>query len=135
MPMLQEGLPTSSPIVKFSFSEADLAATQTATDIPIVGADLNTYLMPADGFIVGYAINKTAAHSAGSLDFDIEINGTSTLTIPADTTSVRSLLEVPDEPFAAGDTLGVTYTSDGSLSAETVDVGVDIYVVFTDFNF
>ena len=135
MAMTQENMPTTSPQHVFSFAIADLAVSQTATDIPIPGGVIPTYLMPAAGYIVGYSINKSAAHSAGSLDFDLEINGTSTLTIAADTSSVRKILEAGDEPFSAGDTLGVTYTSDGSLSAITVDVVVDVYVVFTGFNF
>lgn len=133
--MLQEQIAIMNNVVKFSFSEADLAASQTATDIPVLGADHTVYQLPFDGFVIGYSIGKSAAHSAGSLDFDIEINGTSTLTIAADTASVHASLNTPDEPFSAGDTLGVTYTSDGSLSAITVDVVIDIYVVFTGMNF
>lgn len=135
MGMTQERMPTTSPQHAFNFTLDDLAVSQTGTDIPTPGGLINTYLMPKDGYIVGYAINKSASHSAGSLDFDIEVGGTSTLTIAADTTSVYATLEVHDEPFSAGDTLGVTYTSDGSLSATTVDVVVTIYVVFKDFNF
>lgn len=133
--MLQEQIAITNNVVKFSFSEADLAASQTNTDIPALGADHTLYLLPFDGYIVGYAINKSAAHGAGSLDFDININGTSTLTIAADTTSVYASVDTPDEPFNAGDTLGVDYTSDGSLDALTVDVVIDIYVVFTEQRF
>lgn len=133
--MLQEPIAITDNVVKFSFALANLADSQTATDIPIPGAVLNTYLMPYAGYVVAYAINKSAAHSAGSLDFDIEIGGTSTLTIAADTESVYKALNVPDEPFSAGDTLGVTYTSDANLEANTVDVQVDVYVVFRDMNF
>lgn len=135
MTKLQEQIAITENVVKFSFSEANLAASQTATDIPILGADIVTYQLPYDGWIVGYSINKSAAHSAGSLDFDLELDGTSTLTIAADTTSVYAALEVPNEPFSAGATLGVTYTSDGSLSATTVDVVIDVYVVFTEQRF
>lgn len=134
MSITQERMATSKPIVKFSFSLADLAASQTGTAIPVLGGLINGYLMPLAGCIVGYSINKSAAHGAGSLDFDITVAGTSTLTIAADTTSVYATVEYGDEPFSAGDALGVTYTSDGSLSAITVDVVIDIYVLFVDFN-
>lgn len=132
---LQEQIAITNNVVKFSFSEADLAISQTNTDIPVLGADIVTYLLPYDGWVVGYAFNKSANHTAGSLDFDININGTSTLTISADTTSVYKSLDTPDEPFNAGDTLGIDYTSDGSLDPTTVDVVIDIYVLFTDMNF
>lgn len=135
MAMTQENMPTTSPIIKFTFALADLADSQTGTAIPAVGNIVPTYLMPVAGFIVGYSINKSASHSAGSLDFDLTIGGTSTLTIAADTTDVYKLLEVPNEPFAAGAVLGVTYTSDGDLEANTVDVLIDVYVVFTGFEF
>ncbi|MGB1285058.1 MAG: hypothetical protein ACPG7F_00880 [Aggregatilineales bacterium] len=130
MGKLQSPEATSSPQHTFNFALANLAASQTATDIPIPGGVVNTYLLPKGGYIVGYAINKSAAHGAGSLDFDIELDGTSTITIAADTTSEYATINAPDEPFSAGQTLGVTYTSDGSLSATTVDVAVTVYVMF-----
>lgn len=135
MPMSQENMPTSKPVIKFTFALADLADSQTGTTVPAVGNVVPTYLMPLAGWIVGYSINKSASHSAGSLDFDLTVAGTSTLTIAADTTDVYAILEVPNEPFAAGDALGVTYTSDGDLEANTVDVLIDVYVVFTEFRF
>lgn len=128
--MQQESIATRYNVIKFSFSESNLAASETGTAIPAVGADIDTYQLPYSGWIVGYSINKSAAHTAGSLDFDLEIDGTSTLTIAADTASVYAELTVGDEPFSAGSTLGVTYTSDASLEAVTVDVVIDVYVIF-----
>lgn len=133
MTITQENMPTSKPIIKFSFALADLADSQTGTAIPALGAVVPTYVMPLAGCIVGYSINKSASHSAGSLDFDLTVAGTSTLTIAADTTDVYSLIEYGNEPFAAGDALGVTYTSDGNLEANTVDVIIDVYVLFSEF--
>ena len=133
--MLQEQIAVKHSQHSYQFSIANLAVSQTGTDIPVLGAVMNTYLMPKDGYIVGYSIGKSAAHTAGSLDFDIEVGGSSTLTIAADTASVYKTLDTPNEPFSAGDTIGVTYTSDGSLLAVTVDVVVTIFVVFKDFEF
>jgi hypothetical protein len=134
MAISQENMPTSKPIIKYSFALANLADSQTATAVPILGGVVNDYLMPLPGCIVGYSINKSASHSAGSLDFDLTVAGTSTLTIEADTTDVYALIEWGNEPFAAGDALGVTYTSDANLEANTVDAVVDVFVLFTGFN-
>lgn len=117
-----------------AFSEANLAVSQTATAIPVVGADANSYGTITKGYIVGYSFEKSAAHSAGSLDFDITVNGTSVKTLAADTVSIEGLIPVPDLPFAAGDAIGVTYTSDENLLATTVDVVVQIVIVYTEFS-
>lgn len=130
MGKLQTSEATRSPQIAYQFALANLAASQTATDVPVPGGVVNTYLLPVGGYIVGYAINKSAAHGAGSLDFDIELDGTSTLTIEADTTSEYATINAPDEPFSTGQALGVTYTSDGSLSATTVDIVVTVFVMF-----
>jgi hypothetical protein len=137
MGKMQNAAATSSPIIGFHFSEADLAASQTDTAIPILGGDVNEYVAAKDGYIVGYAIGLSAAVTAGSLAVDLTINGTSTLTIDTDaasTTEFYSALDVPDEPFNAGDAIGATYTSDGSYSgATTDDIVVTIYVMYEDF--
>lgn len=130
----QENMPTSKPIIKYSFALANLADSQTGTAVPILGAVVNDHVMPLPGCIVGYSINKSASHSAGSLDFDLTVAGTSTLTIEADTTDAYALIEWGNEPFAAGDALGVTYTSDANLEANTVDVVIDVFVLFSGFN-
>lgn len=135
MPYPQEKMPTSKPIIPYQFALADLADSQTATVVPTVGAVTNGYILPLSGHIVGYAITKSAAHSAGSLDFDLTLDGTSTLTIAADTASTYALIESGNEPFAAGQVLTVTYTSDGNVEANTVDVTVTVFVVFHEFNF
>lgn len=134
MAITQERMPTSKPFIKYSFALADLADSQTGTAIPALGGVVPTYVMPLDGCIVGYSINKSASHSAGSLDFDLTVAGTSTLTIAADTTDVYALIEYGNEPFVAGQALGVTYTSDADLEANTVDVIIDVFVIFNDFN-
>lgn len=131
---LQEGAPLH-PVVAFDFGLANLAASETDTAVPAIGAIVSTVLMPKSGYIVGYAINKSAAHTAGSLDFDITVSGTSRKTIAADTTGVFGTIPEPGAPFSAGDTIGVTYTSDANLDATTVDVNVTVYVMLRNFAF
>lgn len=133
--MYQERIGITHPTQRYSFALANIADSQTGTAVPILGGVLNAYIMPLNGYIVGYAINYSATLSAGSTDFDLLVAGTSTLTIEADTVSVYKILRVPDEPFAAGQTLAVSYTTDGNVEANTVDVVVDVFVVFRDFEF
>lgn len=136
--MLQEQIAITNNMHKYEFALVNLADSQTNTVIPILGGVVNTYLAPYAGYIVGYVINKSAAHSAGSLDFDINVAGTSKLTVAADTTSVYAALNTDSGsaiPFAAGQSLGVDYTSDENLEANSVDVSVTLFVVFTGVQF
>jgi hypothetical protein len=133
--MVQEAISIKHPIVKYSFALANIQDSQTGTAVPMLGGVLNAYIMPLNGSIVGYAINYSASLSAGSTDFDLLVAGTSTLTIAADTTSTYKLIEEGVEPFAAGQTLSVSYTTDGNVEANTVDVVVDVFVVLRDFEF
>lgn len=133
--MVQERIAITQPTVKYSFALANIADSQTGTAVPILGGVLNAYIMPLNGSIVGYAINYSASLSAGSTDFDLLVAGSSTLTIEADTVSVYKIIPEGVEPFAAGQTLAVSYTTDGNVEANTVDVVVDVFVVFKDFDF
>lgn len=136
MAVTQEQIATTYVVVPFVFEQANMAASQTDTDITVAGGLTATYVMPKDGSIVGYGIQLSAAVAAGSLEFDVEINGATTLTIETDaasTTEFYSTIEYGVEPFVAGDNLGVTYTSDGSLSPTTADANVVLYVMFKDF--
>lgn len=133
--MYQEHIAISHPTYRYSFALADIQDSQTGTAVPILGGVVNNYIMPLGGYIVGYAINYSASLSAGSTDFDLLVAGTSTLTIAADTTSTYALIPAPNEPFSAGQTLGVSYTTDANVEANTVDVVVDVFVVFRDFVF
>jgi hypothetical protein len=133
--MYQERIAVAHPMHRYSFAIANIQDSQTGTAVPILGGVVNTHIMPLGGYIVGYAINYSASLSAGSTDFDLLVAGTSTLTIAADTASAYALINVPNEPFSAGQTLGVSYTTDGDVEANTVDAVVDVFVVFRDFNF
>jgi len=134
---LQNRAGTTSPMFVFGWEDVDLAITQTDTDIPILGGLTFTYVMPFDGSIVGYGIKLSTAVTAGSLEFDFEINGASTKTVETDaasTTEFFAKIDFEIEPFLAGDLLGVTFTSTSGLLPTTADVNVMLYVMFTDFD-
>lgn len=137
MSKLQNRAGTTSPIIPFVFEQANMQATQTDTDTAIAGGLTATYAMPLNGSIVGYAIQLSAAVAAGSLEFDIEVNGATTLTIETDaatTTEFYATIPYGNEPFVAGDKIGVTYTSDGSLSPTTADANIVVFVMFDGFD-
>lgn len=137
MAKLQNRAGTTSPIQPLVFALANLAASQTDTDVPIVGGVNNTYALPLNGSIVGYAIQFSETVTAGSLEFDLEIDGTSTFTIETDTaatTEYYNTIEYGNETFLAGSSLGVTYTSDGSLAPLTIDANIIVYVMFEGFD-
>lgn len=137
MAKTQEQLATKQPTIQYSFALANLAASATDVDIPILGGVVPTYAMPLGGCVVGYSINRSAAPTGGLLDIDIEIEGASVFTLTLNTTATLqhyALFEFGTYRFAASDTLGCTYTSDANLTAETTDAVVTLFVIFEDFD-
>lgn len=133
-----ERTPTSKPTMRYSYALANLAASQTATVVPILGGVVNTYAMPKAGYIVGYSVNKSAATSAGNTDIDITVGGTSIKTIAVDTASTTVFtgeMPLPSHYFTTGSIIGVTYTTDADHLPTTQDIVVDVFVVLFDYNF
>lgn len=133
--MLQEPIAITYPMVNYGFEQANMAASQTDTDINIVGGLTATYVMPFDGWLCAYSIKLSAAITAGSLEFDVEVNGSTVLTIETDaasTTEFYSRLVANSYRLQAGDLLGVTYTSDASLAPTTSDANVVLLVMYED---
>lgn len=134
---IQNRAGTTSPIVPFVFQQANMQASQTDTDTVVAGGVTATYAMPLAGSIVGYSIKLSAAVTAGSLEFDIEVGGATTATIETDaasTTEFYGTYNYGDEPFSAGALIGVTYTSDASLAPITADANIVVFVMFDGFD-
>ncbi len=133
--MLQEDIAIKNPFHRFEFTLASLAASQTDTVIPR-NAQTNGALMPYGGSIVGIAAALSAAKADGDLTFTITVNGTATAFTQAvaDTDQyVYSRKDADVVKFAAGDRVGVTYTSGADLDPDgSADVTVDVYVMFED---
>jgi hypothetical protein len=136
--MVQKRYSTSAITERYDFALANLAATQTGTAVPVLGGVISTYVMPVSGFVVGYAINMSAAFTAGTAVINITKNGTVIHVVNiavASTTKYYTRFPIPDFPFAAGDTIGVTYTTNGSADPTTNDVVVNVFANFQGFSF
>ena len=136
--MAQEYISVSQPTVKYDFALANLAATQTATAVPIVGGAIAGYLLPSDGNIVGYAALLSAAFSAGTATISIALNGTAKATVNigvAATTEYSARFPLPALPFKAGDVLTVTYTTNGDAAPTTNDLVVSVFTMLDGFSF
>jgi hypothetical protein len=134
---LQNRAGTTSPIVAFDFALANLAASQTDTAVPVVGGVANAHAAVKAGSIVGYSITLSAAFSDGVVSVALQSGGSDAVEVSidtAETTEFVGTFEYGDYPFAAGDTLSVTYTSDGDATPTTSDMIVRVYVMFEDFD-
>ena len=136
MAVIQEQIAITKPFDKFEFALANLAASQTDVVIPVLGAVADTHLAWKAGCIVGYSASLTAAIAAGTLKAEVFVAGTDNgIDITLDTASTTAFVgtyEYGTYPFAAGATLGVKYTSNGSLSPETSDAVITLYVLYSD---
>ena len=125
---------TTSPFAEYTFSLANLAATQTDTVIPANGGVVDTHVMWKKGCIVGYTVQLSAAITAGTLISEVFVagadNGIDITMDTASTTEFTGSFEYGDYPFAAGATLGVAYTSDGSLAPTTSDALITLIVMY-----
>lgn len=131
----------------YFFSQANCTASQTAVELArgsAADANLTEVVAIAAGKIVGLAVFSEGARSAGTCTIKVEVNGTPT-TISAvldgtnaqkhyvrQTPAAAAAAATPDT-FAAGDTIEVTVTTDGSWAAgSTPSIAVDLYLHFGD---
>lgn len=76
--------------VAYRFTTADLAASQTAAEVPVISGAVQHnfyYTIPRSGKIVGIAVSGNAEITAGGATFDITING--------NVTGVQTVIESP----------------------------------------
>ncbi len=135
MPIFED-IAVANPLVKFTFTATDMAATQTDTALVVAGSTVTTHTALKAGWVVGIGVKLSAAATAGTLTIDFSLAGTAqavdkTLATAA-TTSYRYEFPVERYRFAAGATLGMTFTSNGSLDPETIDAVADLYVIYDD---
>lgn len=143
--MIAEDIAVLNPQHAFSFVETDLAVSQTNTDIHRVAtsaaakADVLQVRARADGYITGLAVQLAAAKTAGTLTFSVTVNGTEvdlSVTVADDATGGVANVNAGEIHFSAGDLIGVSYTSDGSmLPAGSNDAMADVYLVYERVTF
>ncbi len=137
--MQTEPIAVGYPLVTLPFVETDFGATQTDTAIPVAGSTVTGYAALLDGWVVGFAAKLSAAAAAGALSLDVAIagvqQGIDSSIATAETTEYTQRFNVGDYPFSAGDVLGMSYTSDGSLDPETIDAQITLYIMYREANF
>lgn len=126
----------SFPMANFKFSVANVLASQDGTAVP-ADANGDTVVMPFDGYIVAMTGRLNAALSAGTVTVKSTVGGTEDATNTLGFSSTAQSDTVDDgqnglASFSAGDALGVVYDSDASVSAETTDLVVEVFVIFDD---
>lgn len=117
----------------YNFMQANVAATQTAVAIDVLGLAGNTeYVMAFPGSIIGISIAANAARSAGTLTVDATKNGTVTgLQAVLDGTNTQyhyASQDAESDVFVAGDRLGVKITTTGAWAPTTADIVVTVIV-------
>ena len=107
---------------------ASLVDGQTDTALPSFGGGVG-YCAPARGWVKALSVTNDDAQGAGALTFDVKIGSTQqeiNLSSGVADTAVYEKFRDGEYPFAAGDTIGVTYTS-GTLT-DNGDVSAVLFI-------
>ena len=133
--MARERIRITHPAAAFAFQQKDVAASQSAVAMDVLGLAGNTeYTMPYSGSVVAVSIASNAARTGGTATVDVTVNGTVTgLQAALDGTNTQyhyASQGADADRFSAGDRLGVKITTDGSWAPTTADVVVVVVVEF-----
>ncbi len=115
--------------VSHHFMQSDVAASQSAVAIPVLGLAGNAEIVMAKlGSAIGISIASNAARTAGTLTVDVTVNGTAIgLQAVLDGTNTQYHYATQAgglDTFVAGDRLGVKITTDGTWAPTTADIVV-----------
>lgn len=122
-------------LVALPYGQVNVAASQAAVAIPVAGAAGGAVAVTAlfDGDLVGLSYLLSEAGSTGVFTVSATINGAavaaSTLTVGT-TTKGRRTLARGAARFRAGDTLGVTITTDAAWLPITADLVAVVAVLY-----
>lgn len=139
-----ERITSKGQLVKLTFGQSDVAASQTAVAMNVIevrdaGASADNvlavpgYTMPWDFEIVAISVLASTARTAGSLVVDATIDGTVTglqATLDATNTTSHYVTQPRDSDRGlAGSYVGVKLTTNAGWTPITADVVVAVWVI------
>lgn len=128
----------SFPVVCLGpFQVANIADSQDGTAVPYATNGDSPANMPFAGRVVAICARLNAAITAGTITIKVTVGGTEDATNTCVISGTEQYEVTADfknglTEFDAEDVLGVVYDSDADVEANTVDLVVDVYVVFDD---
>lgn len=139
MPQI-ERIISRGQLVAFSFTQADLAASQTDVQLSVSAVDnaaddqlqVDGYVSPFDGEIVGITARLSAAATTGTLTVGPTVNGTEKADPTLSITTQQSRSDTAPRgtaPFVAGDLIGAEITTGGTWDGTTADLCVVVYAI------
>lgn len=125
-------------LVALTFMQDAVAASQTDVQLPIAevnagaGNQVDGYVMPFAGEIVGISYKLNAAGTTGVFTIGPTIGGTEQagLTVTVGTTAAgRATVPRDTYKFVAGADIGAEITTGGTWDGTSSDVGVTVWVL------
>lgn len=114
------------------FRRVNVAASLTASALTRGGVDSDAPTSVVEGRagrVHGIAYNLSAAVTAGALTAKVTVNGTETGAAMNLAAAQRGVLDLAASvPFAEGDRLGLSLTSNGSLAPTTAELDADLLI-------
>lgn len=137
--MYQENIAVKNPVVCLGpFSATNLAADTANTQLQLPAGN-DGIAMPKAGYIIGITGTLTAAATAGSLTVGATIDGTEDTDTTQTVTTAQEFYASFDTSlavrFAAGEQVGVEYTTGATWDGTTADIDTFLFVVFEDWDF
>jgi len=138
--MLQEAIAVKNPVVAVGpLSASNLAASQSDVQLALPAGNTGI-VMPCGGYVIGFSWKQSAAASAGSMTIGVTIDGTEkAATTQTVTTAVEGRPTFKTDAgaprFAAGEEVGLEFTTDASWNATTADLDAVLFVVFEGWDF
>lgn len=113
------------------FTDEDVAASQSAVELPVCGSVVLRAAMPIAGSIIGISVYSNEARTADTLTVDATIDGAVTglqAILDVDNTTIHYAVQAKDvDSFVAGDAIGVKITTGGSWAPTTADILVTVF--------
>jgi len=132
--LLRSEVDLKGQLINNNFMQSDVAASQTAVALNVLGLAGNTEVtMAKPGSVVGISIASNDARTAGTLTVDVTIDGTATglqAILNGDNAQYHYATQVlRTDTFTAGQRIGVKITTGGDWTPDgTPDIVVSVLV-------